>query len=256
MTQNFVSALILTTLAGLSTTFGSLLSLLYKKPGPVYMAFTLGFSSGVMVLISFTEMLSEGIHTLGFNYAILAFFAGLVLMFGVDVAFSHKYIIEEYYSDQYTSHNQNKRLIKTSILVAIGIAIHNFPEGIATFAVSLNNLKIGLAMAFAIAIHNIPEGIAVSVPVYAATKSRKKAFFWSFLSGVSEPIGAICAAAILMPFINDTTLHWTLCLVAGFMVYIALDELLPASHKYGLEHTSILGVILGMAVMALSLAII
>jgi len=252
MQANFSTALLLTALAGLSTTFGSLIALFYKKPGPKYMTITLGFSAGVMILVSFVELLGSGIETLGLVYAHIAFFIGMIAMFAIDLFISHEYILEKHYSPE---HNPDK-LIKTSVLVAIGIAIHNFPEGMATFSLSLVNINLGISMAVAIAIHNIPEGIAVAVPVYAATKSSKKAFVWSFLSGVSEPIGALVAGLILFPFLNEVVLGWTLCIVAGFMVYIAFDELLPVSRAYGKEHLSIFGVILGMAVMALSLAII
>lgn len=252
MQSNFLMAIVLASVAGLSTTFGSIISLFYKKPGPVYMTLTLGFSAGVMILISFIELLRSGIQAIGFNYALAAFFIGLLLMFVVDVLISHDYIMEKYH----TKHSYEGKLYKTSILVALGIAIHNFPEGMATFAATLSNVDLGIALAIAIAIHNIPEGIAVAVPVYAATGSRKKAFLWSFLSGVSEPVGAVIAGLILLPFLNNTVLGWTLCVVAGFMVYISFDELLPASKAYGREHLSILGVIIGMAVMALSLALI
>lgn len=248
MQSNFLMAMLLTTAAGLATTIGSLISLFYKKPGPIYMSLTLGFSAGVMILISFVEMLAEGIHTLNYTPAMIAFFIGLLIMFIIDVFISHEYIFEDLYKKDEAS-----SLKKTSILVALGIAIHNFPEGMATFSLSMSNLSMGTALAFAIAVHNIPEGIAVAVPVYAATKSSKKAFFWSFLSGLSEPIGALIAGLILYPFLNKTTLAWTLCIVAGFMVYIAFDELLPASKKYGRDHISILGVILGMLIMAISL---
>ncbi len=246
-------AIFLTTLAGLSTTIGSAIAIFYRKPGPVYMSFALGFSAGVMILVSFVELLGESIKTLGFGTAHIAFFLGFIIMFMIDTLVSHKYIAEDYH----TPHEKHSgRMFKTSVLVAIGIGIHNFPEGMATFAATMSNINVGIAMAVAIAIHNIPEGIAVAVPVYAATKSSKKAFWWSFLSGVSEPIGALIAGLILLPFLNEIVLGWTLAIVGGFMVYISLDELLPVSRAYGKEHVSIIGVLAGMAVMALSLAML
>ena len=148
---------------------------------------------------------------------------------------------------------QEDKLLKTGVFVAIGIGIHNFPEGMATFAGTLEDVGLGVAIAIAIAVHNIPEGLAISVPVYAATKSRKKAFWWSFLSGVAEPVGAGIAALFLMPILTHALLGWVLSIVAGIMVYISFDELVPLSQSYGREHLPIVGLIIGMAVMAFTL---
>jgi ZIP family zinc transporter len=112
---------------------------------------------------------------------------------------------------------------------------------------------LGIAIAVAIAIHNIPEGIAVSIPMFYATGNKIKAFWYSFASGLAEPIGALVGITLLMPFMNDTVFGILFALVAGIMVYISLDELLPSAEKYGLHHLTIGGVIAGMGVMALSL---
>jgi len=144
-------------------------------------------------------------------------------------------------------------LLKTGLFVALGIGIHNFPEGMAAFAGALEDPALGIAIAVAIAIHNIPEGLAVSAPVYAATGSRGKAFLWSFLSGVAEPIGAGLAALVLMPFLSEMVLGFVLASVAGIMVFISLDELVPVARSFGEEHLSIVGIVAGMMVMALSL---
>ena len=143
--------------------------------------------------------------------------------------------------------------MRTGMLVAFGIGIHTFPEGMATFAGALQDVRLGTAIAVAIAIHNIPEGLAVSAPVYTATGSRGKAFLWSFLSGISEPVGAGLAALVLLPFLTPTLLGWLLAVVAGIMVAISLDEIVPAAKSFGSEHTPIVGVIAGMLVMAFSL---
>jgi ZIP family zinc transporter len=145
------------------------------------------------------------------------------------------------------------RLLKAGLFVALGMGIHNFPEGMASFATALSDPQLGIAIAIAIAIHNIPEGLAVSAPVYAATGSRSKAFWWSFLSGVAEPAGALLAAVVLMPFLNDAILGGLLSAVAGIMVFISIDELLPVSRAYEEEHLSIIGIVVGMAVMSFSL---
>jgi len=171
-------------------------------------------------------------------------------MFLIDAAIPHDYMAEHISAEE---EKRNINLARTGLFVALGIGIHNFPEGLATFAGTLQSLNLGIAIAVAIAIHNIPEGIAVSVPVYAATGSRRKAFLWSFLSGVAEPVGAGIAALFLMPFLNPALLGVILAAVAGIMVFISIDELVPVSRSYGEEHLSIIGVVIGMIVMTASL---
>ena len=253
MTSEVGFALLLSTLAGLSTTIGSLLALFVRKPGPRLMTLTLGFSGGVMILVSFVELLPSGIDAVGFAGANLAFFGGIIAMFLIDALIPHDYMAEHHHTEIEDEQDATMkgRLLKTGLFVALGLGIHNFPEGMASFATALSDPQLGVAIA--IAIHNIPEGLAVSAPVYAATGSRSKAFWWSFLSGVAEPAGALLAAVVLMPFLNDAILGVLLSAVAGIMVFISIDELLPISRAYGEEHLSIVGVVVGMAVMSLSL---
>lgn len=245
--EAFLFALILTLIAGLSTTIGSVIAFIVKEPSKKFISIIMGFSAGVMILISFAELLQEGIKTSNFLLGHTFFFIGMFLMLLIDITISHKYEFEDkkgYSEDKFQ---------KTSLLVTLGIFIHNFPEGMATFVAALKNVELGVMLCFAIALHNVPEGIAVAVPIYASTKNRKKAFFWSFISGLSEPLGALIVGLFLFPFINDFILGTMLAIVGGFMVYISLDELLPASRDSGFEHLSIIGIILGMVVMALSL---
>jgi ZIP family zinc transporter len=213
------------------------------------MGFTLGFSAGVMILVSFVELLYSSIEAIGFLSAHSGFFIGMIIFFLLDYLVPHEYLGEKDYSDSAS----NGGLKRTGLLVALGIGLHNFPEGMATFVGTLEDVHMGLAIAVAIAIHNIPEGLAVSVPIYVATGSRKKAFLWSFLSGVSEPIGAGVAALVLLPFLNPVLLGWILAVVAGIMVAISLDELIPVAKSYGSDHIPILGVISGMLIMAFSI---
>jgi len=145
------------------------------------------------------------------------------------------------------------KLMRTGLFTALAISIHNFPEGLATFVSALQEPSLAIPIVVAIAIHNIPEGIAVSVPIYYATGNRKKAFLYSFASGLSEPVGALIGYMILMPFMNDTVYGILFAAVAGIMVFISLDELLPAARAYGEHHLSIYGLVAGMAVMAVSL---
>lgn len=248
MEGSVITAILLATLAGLATTLGSLISIFFKNPSPRFMAFTMGFSAGVMVLVSFVELLRQGISIIGFANAHVAFFAGMLAMFAIDYFIPHTYIME--------GERDTGKLRKATLLTAIGIGIHNFPEGMATLAATLQDTGMGVAVAAVIAIHNIPEGIAVAVPVRASTGSARKAFFWSFLSGVSEPVGAIAAALFLAPVLTPALLAVMLCVVAGFMVFISFDELLPIAQSYQAAHVAILGVISGMAIMAISLAML
>jgi ZIP family zinc transporter len=246
MDAAFGTALLLTTLAGLSTGIGSLIGIALR-PGDRFMAGSLGFAAGIMILVSFAELLPDAIEEIGFLSGYLAFFGGMLLMFVIDVSIPHLYLAESPREDRRSA------LWRTGLLLTLGIGIHNFPEGMATFAATLKDTSLGVAMAVAIAVHNIPEGIAVSAPVYAATGSRRRAFAFSLLSGVAEPIGALVAALILLPILTPAVLAATLAVVAGLMVFISLDELVPAANAYGHEHTTIVAAAGGMAVMAASL---
>lgn len=249
MEHNVGVALLLTAGAGLSTTIGSVIGLAVRKPGARFMGFTLGFSAGVMLLVSFVELLQGSIESIGFMPAHAGFFIGMASIFLIDSLVPHEYMGHH----DHRNEQSEDGLMRVGLLVAFGVGIHNFPEGMATFAGALEDIHLGIAIAVAIAIHNIPEGLAVSAPVYAATGSRGKAFLWSFLSGVSEPVGAAIAALVLLPFLTEAVLGWVLAGVAGIMVSISMDELVPAAKSFGSPHTPILGAITGMVIMALSL---
>ncbi|MFX1476652.1 MAG: zinc transporter ZupT [Promethearchaeota archaeon] len=280
-----INALLLSLLAGLSTTIGSVFSFILKKPNNKVISFIMGFSAGVMILVSFVELLQEGIQTNGMFVGILFFLLGIGLMLLIDMGISHRYEfedafhhedIDDFHSDaqpqakkvygyqhrrqQRKNHHhhlsQQGQLRKASVLVTLGVFIHNFPEGIATFIGTLKEFQLGILIAIAIALHNIPEGIAVATTVSTVNDSKFKPFLWSFISGISEPAGALIVGLFLFPFINDYLLGAMLSIVGGFMVYISLDELLPMSRSLGKEHTSILGIAAGMFVMAISLAIL
>jgi ZIP family zinc transporter len=202
-----------------------------------------------MLQVSFVELLQQGIRSIGFAPANLAFFGGMAGMFLIDVFIPHDYMGEQHQ----VRPGQRQRLLKTGVFVALGVAIHNFPEGIASLASTLDDARLGLAVAAAIALHNIPEGLAVAAPVYAATQSRGKAFTWSLLSGVAEPLGAGLAALALTPFLSETVLGYVVAIVAGVMVFISLDELVPVACSFGEKHVPIVGAGTGMVLMALSL---
>jgi ZIP family zinc transporter len=253
------AALLLAVGAGLSTSIGSLLGLFIKRTSPPLVGLTLGFSAGAMILVSFVELLAGAvrIESVGFLGAHLAFFVGMGSYYLIDLLIPHDYIAQHDYPkgthDLIDGQPPPPALHRTGLLVALGIGIHNFPEGMATFVGGLEDVNLGLAIAVAIAIHNVPEGLAISAPVYAATGSRKKAFLWSFLSGVSEIVGAALAAAILMPIQSERVLGFVLAAVGGIMVAISVDELIPVAKTLDTEHSPILGIIVGMMIMAFSL---
>ncbi|MDY4788249.1 MAG: zinc transporter ZupT [Bacilli bacterium] len=252
-------AFILTLFAGLSTSIGAFISLFSRRDNKQFLAAALGFSAGVMVYVSLVDLFQQGISdmTSTFSpkiatiYGVIAFFSGILLIAIIDR------VIPASDNPHEIQHNENnianKRLFKVGILTAIAIAIHNFPEGIATFISGLQDLSLALPITFAIALHNIPEGIAVATPIYYATGNKKRAFLLSSISGLAEVLGGLIGYLILRPFINDVVLGMVLCAVAGIMVFISIDELIPTAKEYDKGHISIYGFVLGMLIMAISI---
>jgi ZIP family zinc transporter len=251
--SDFVFALVLSALAATATTLGSLLGMVVRRPGRRFMAFSLGFSAGVMMFVSFGELLWSSIHQLGFLPAVVGFFGGMGVMFLVDLAVPHEFVGERGGRAQRVCNFDSDALLRTGLMIAVGIGIHNLPEGMATFAGALKNRGLGVAIAAAIALHNIPEGLAVAVPVFCATGSRRKALLWATVSGGAELLGALLAAALLLPLLTPAFLAWVLAAVAGLMVFVSFDELIPGSYGYGHDHASVAGVVSGMALMAASI---
>jgi ZIP family zinc transporter len=259
--DNIGIAFFLTLIAGLSTGIGSFISLLAKRTNTKFLCASLGFSAGVMIYISFMEMMPEARHALmstfgdryGELYLLTAFFGGMALIAAIDLIVPKANNPHELLGVEEMDNKTG--LGRMGIVVAMSIAIHNFPEGIATFASALGGLDVAIPITVAIAIHTLPEGIAVAVPVYHATGSRKKAFWLSFASGLSEPLGAIIAFFFLMPYWSPAINGIVLAAVSGIMVFISLDELLPSAQKYGEHHVSITGLVAGMILMGVSLFI-
>lgn len=273
--NRILTALLLTLIAGAATGIGGALVLFKKKLSSNTLAASLGLSAGVMIFISLAELLPEaqaeivaiGSVKYGEALTLLAFFGGMGIIMLID------FLVPEYENphevselsledgSQSSHSNKEKALHKLGILSALAIAIHNFPEGIATFIGALNDPQMGASITFAISIHNIPEGIAVAIPIYYATKSKGKALLYATLSGFSELLGALLCIAVTAIFGVDLStggpaFPLILAAVSGIMIYISLDELLPTAEKYGKHHIAIAGVISGMAIMGISLLII
>lgn len=261
MNASFLPAFGMTLLAGLSTGIGSLIALLTRHTNRKFLSVALGFSAGVMIYVSLVEILAQAQTTLaaalgtrgGHTAAVLAFFGGMGVIALIDKLIPegenpHEVKLAEAMADPAPA-----RLMRMGFFTALAIAIHNFPEGLATFVSALQAPGLAVPIVAAIAIHNIPEGIAVSVPIYQATGSRGKAFVYSFASGLAEPLGALVGWLVLRPFMSDAVFGILFAGVAGIMVFISFDELLPAAREYGENHLALYGLIGGMAVMAVSL---
>jgi len=270
----------LTLFAGLATGLGSLVVFFTRRPSMSLLSFGLGFASGVMVYVSFVELLPRASDLIreslgerpGGWLATLCFFGGILISAIIDKLVPepenpHEAVPLEdikrakLYQQAATGQipiadGKETSLARLGPLTALIIGLHNFPEGIATFASSLADSSLGFSVAIAVAIHNIPEGVSVAVPVFFATRSRNKAFVYSFASGLAEPLGALLAYLLFVSFLNDAVVGAMLAAVAGIMVFISFDELLPTAREYGKGHTAITGVILGMAVMAVSLLVL
>lgn len=268
--ETILFAFILTLLAGMSTSIGAVLAFFSKSKNYTILSLGLGFSAGVMIYVSFVEILVKSKESFTLLYSneitgealsVLCFFAGILLSAIIDRLIPDDVNPHETKSNsellelKADAKNQksNLALKRTGLFTALAIAIHNFPEGFATFVSALHDPTVGISIAFAIAIHNIPEGMAVSLPIYHATGDKKSAFWYATLSGLAEPVGALVGFFLLFPFMGGATLGITFGLVAGIMIYISFDELLPAARVYGNAHTTIVGISLGMLVMAISL---
>lgn len=266
--QAIMIAFGLTLFAGLSTGIGGALACFAHHTNTKLLSIGLGFSAGVMIYVSFVDLFPVSQELLmevlgdkkGMSLAVAIFFIGILITAFIDKLIPkcenphEAHLVEEMEDPDAVC--KRRHLFRTGTFVAVAIAIHNFPEGLATFAAAAYDIKFGIPIAIAVAIHNIPEGIAVALPIYHSTKNRKKAFWYSFLSGLAEPLGALVAYFVLRFVLNGLALGVLFATVAGIMVFISLDELLPAARKYGQHHLSMYGLVGGMAVMALSLLLL
>ena len=290
--NNVWFALGLTVFAGMATGIGSAIAFFAKRTNFRFLSVATGFSAGVMLYVSFVEIFYKGVDALVQRYGdplghwlnVLSFFGGMALIGLIDALIPHAENPHEIHSQaeraplmdptapipdlehqhddcpSVAHRHHNTKLMRMGLFTALAIAIHNFPEGLATFLAALHDPSLGVPIAVAIALHNIPEGISVSVPIFYATGNRRKSFFYSLLSGLAEPVGAIIAYLAIRLFIGEgggvipsEVMGVLFGGVAGIMVYISLDELLPTSRAYGKGHDSLFGLVGGMMVMAVSL---
>jgi len=277
--NNVWIALGLTLAAGLATGVGSIFAFLTKRTNYRFLSLATGFSAGVMLYVSFIEIFFKGADELVTAYGdawghwvnVIAFFAGIAFIGLIDNLIPSTQNPHEVHSARETAQlsggpevqqpaAEEGDLMRTGLFTALAIAVHNFPEGLATFLAALQDPGVGVVIAIAIALHNIPEGISVAVPIYYATGDRRKAFVYSLLSGLAEPVGALAAYVALRLLVGGPSgaippqiMGVLFAGIAGIMVYISIDELLPTSRAYGKGHDSIYGLVGGMAMMAVSL---
>jgi ZIP family zinc transporter len=247
-TIGIYQALLLTTLAALATGIGSLVAYVIPRPDTRYLSISLGFATGVMIFVSFVDLFCSARANIGLARANLFFLIGLLIIHFLDRLIPHIHL-----DGQVDAHCD--RLYRGGVMTTLGIGLHNFPEGLTVALVSLADLRLGIPIAIAIGLHNIPEGIACAVPLYCATGNRGKACRYSFLAGLTAPFGAILAILILLPILNTFVLAASIALAAGIMVFICFDELIPIANKYGNEHSTNIGIILGIFMMMLTLTL-
>lgn len=266
MFEHWQLPLLITLLAGFATVIGGFVTFFVNKNNLKLLSLGLGFSAGVMIFVSLTEILTTAENLLKTNYSIKyhwmlfwGFIAGVVISKLID-EFIPDHVEEEDFDDNCSPEDEHckrkHRIKRAGLLTGIAIAIHNFPEGLGTFLVSSQDMTLGISVAFAIALHNIPEGIAVALPIYHATGKKRMAIWYSFWTGITEPIGAIIGMILLQFFLPHVFVGLSMAAVVGIMIYISFDTLLPLSHEYGDWHYAIGGVMSGMIVIWASLLLI
>lgn len=255
MNNNILIAFILCSIAGFSTLLGASIIFFSKTSNKKIITFSLSFSASVMITVSFSDLFPSALNSLlkyynalySTTYTLIFMISGFVMAFLIDKLIPDTTI-------KYTSKNNN--LYKLGLFSTIAIMVHNFPEGMATFISSYENPELGLYITLAIMLHNIPEGISIAIPIYCATQSKLKAFKYTFVSAIAEPLGAIITFLFLKPFINELMLGVVFAVVCGIMIYIAFNELIPHAITLGFKNIYLLSIILGIIIMSLSHVII
>lgn len=262
MIENWQIPLLMTALAGLATTIGGFITFFVNKNNLKVLSIGLGFSAGVMIFVSFTEILTSAGELLknyfpkNFAWVVFAgFIIGVIISKLIDT-FLPDHVDEETIANKTETIKSFAHIKRAGVLTAIAIAVHNFPEGLGTFLVTSQDLTLGISVAIAIALHNIPEGIAVALPIYHATGKKRKAIWYSFWTGMTEPLGAIIGLGLLSWFLPEMFVGFLMAVVVGIMIYIAFDTLLPLSHEYGDWHYAIGGIMSGIIIIWASLLLL
>lgn len=262
MIENVGIAFLLTLMAGLATAIGGAIAFVVKPDNLKALSVALGFSAGVMIFLSLTEILPEASETLALNFpntnewlVYLSFIGGIIIAVLID------YFLPDHIDQEEILHPDDPclhhhKIKKAGIFTAIAICIHNFPEGMATFLSATHSLQLGVSVAIAIAIHNIPEGIAVAMPIYHITGKKRYAMLYASLSGLTEPLGALLGMLLLKFLFPQMIVGFLIAGVAGIMIYISFDTLLPLAKEYGDWHLSMIGIITGMLFIWLSLLLL
>ena len=257
--NNYIIPLILTLCAGMSTLLGGFVTFFVKRNNLKALSIGLGFSAGVMVYVSLSELINEAAQMLSNFYSVIPAkalaFGGF--FFGIIIAIIIDYFIPDHIESDFLNTSkrcqQRHKIRRAGLITAMAVTLHNFPEGIATFLVSSQDLMLGVPVAIAIAIHNIPEGIAIALPIFHSTGKKRLAILYSFLSGISEPIGGLIGVLLLKTIMPEQTIGIMTAAVAGIMVYLSFDTLLPLAREYGENHHVIIGIVSGMLIMSLGL---
>lgn len=260
--QHVLPAMLITLFAGLATTIGGGIAFILKKNDLKALSVGLGFSAGVMIFLSFTDIIPEANKLLVMHFpnnyewlTYIGFVIGLLTAVLIDY-FLPDHIDEEDVLNPDKPSHRNYKIKRAGIFTAIAICVHNFPEGMATFLTTTQDIALGLSVGIAIAIHNIPEGIAVALPMYHVTGKKRYAMLYAALSGITEPIGALVGMFVFGLFLPKVLVGVLMSAVAGIMIYISFDTLLPLAKEYGDWHRSLIGILSGMLVIWLSLILI
>ena len=260
--DNYGIALLMTLFAGLSTAIGGGIAFVVKKNNLKALSIGLGFSAGVMIFLSFNEIIPEAAKMLELNFpndhnwiVYLGFIIGIIVAILID------YFLPDHIDTEELMHpdvpGNNKHMLKRAgLFTAIAICVHNFPEGMATFLTTTQDITLGFSVALAIAIHNIPEGISVALPMYQVTGKKRYAMLYAALSGITEPIGALVGMFVFSIFLPQALIGALMSAVAGIMIYIAFDTLLPLAKEYGNWHLSMIGIVSGILFIWISLILI
>ena len=238
---NIYYAFLLTFISGISTIIGYLF--IYIKGNRVgVICKSLGFASGVMITISLIDLLPNSYQLIIDKYNVI--YTIIIMFLCLLIGSSISLIVNK----RIQSREVNK-LYKIGIISAIIIVLHNIPEGIITYITASNNIKLGLALSLAITLHNIPEGISISIPIYYSTNSRFKAFIYTFISGISEPLGAVISYLFLSKYINNFILGIIYSIIAGMMLNIGYGELYKEAIQYNKKNAIIYSIIGGFLIV-------